>query len=141
MTVHYQNPYLPHTLRSTAPPARAVANTAAPITTDAEGLPIGTAAQVMTWVGDDPDRAQAFLTKEQRESRPRVSLVANLKAVLKRHEIVVPVVVPVEPPGQLATQVDVIPAERALLAEYEPVDEEPVNQLEIIRERLQREQE
>jgi len=138
MTVYYQNPYLPHSLRtggSTPPPAKKQIS----ITKDNTGLPVGTAAQVMEWVGDNPDRAQAFLTKEQRESRPRVSLVANLKAVLKRHQIVVePPEIVVEPPGQLATQIDVIPAERADVAES---TDEPVNQLEMIRERLQRDQE
>jgi len=124
MTSHYQNPYLPHTLRADAPPPPV--QRAPRVAVDTEGLPIGTAAQVLEWVGDDPARAQACLTKEQRDTRPRVSLVANLKAVLKRHEIVP------EPPVQLAPQIDVIPAERA---EGEPV-EEPVNHLEVIRERL-----
>ena len=125
---HYQNPYLPHTLRAPSPAPKK--SKAAKITVDATGLPVGTAAQVLEWVGDDPDRAQRFLVKEQRETRPRVTLVSNLKAILKRHEILP------EPPLQLAPQIDVIPAERALVEDVTVTDDPAINQLEIVRDRL-----
>ena len=88
----------------------------------------------MQWVGDDPDRAQAFLVKEQKETRPRVSLVANLKAVLKRHEIAV---ADPAPPAQLAPQIDVIPAERSDIIEGVIVANDAVDQLSLVRKRLQ----
>jgi len=129
MTTHYQNPYTPHSQRADGSPV-SIRRTA-PLTLDSAGLPVGTAAQVLRWVDDDPDRAQRFLNKEQQETRPRITLVSNLKAVLKRHEIAP------EPVGQLAPQIDVIPAERALVEGEVVTDEDPaVNQLEVIRERL-----
>lgn len=127
MTVHYQNPYLPHTLRGVPVPRSA--KKAVPLTLDSTGLPIGTAAQVIVWVDDDPERAERFLVKEQRETRPRVSLVANLKAVLKRHQIVIEEA----QPTQLAPQIDVIPAERAAI---EGEADGQVDQLALVRERL-----
>jgi hypothetical protein len=132
MTPHLQNPYLPHTLRPNAGPAPT--KQLPKVTLDHRGLPVGTAAQVMDWVGDDPDRAASFLTKEQQETRPRVSLVANLKAVLKRHDVAV-IEIP-ERTGQLAPQIDVIPAERTAIAEGEPLVGELVDPLALVRERL-----
>jgi len=134
MTIHFQNPYLPHTLRSTTT-RQAPVKQVPLFTLDSSGLPIGTAAQVMEWVGDDPDRALRFLNKEQEEARPRVSLEGNLKEVLKPHEIQV-----VEPPPEqavhLAPQIDVIPAERIAIAEGEPLAMAPVDPLTLIREKL-----
>lgn len=120
MVLHYQNPYLPHAQRTAAaPPAP---RKLAQVTLDPNGLPVGTAAQVMDWVDDDPDRALAFLAKEQSETRPRVSLVASLKAVLKRHEIV---------PEEPAPQTDSAPDEGDSLSA------DPVDQLALVRDRLQ----
>lgn len=120
MTTHFHNPYLPHSLRDDVPPA--APRRSAPLTLDPAGLPVGTAAQVLQWVDDDPDRAQAFLNKEQRETRPRITLVSNLKAVLKRHEIV-PVSAPAPAP-LTAVPTDFVD------------DETNLNQLDMIRERL-----
>lgn len=130
MTTYYQNPYLPHSLRATTSPP---VGKAAQLILDAQGLPMGTAAQVIQWVDDDPDRALRFLVKEQSENRPRVSLVANLKAILKRNDIAPE---EVERPAQLAPQIDVIPAERTAAQGGVVPDVEPINQLEMIRERL-----
>ena len=99
-TAHVQNPYLPHTLRSTA--RSKSARQPPPVALDRSGLPVGTAAQIIEWVGDDPDRAMRSLAKEQAETRPRVSLVASLTAVLKRHEI--PLAVPTEDPVAQETE-------------------------------------
>lgn len=127
MTTHYQNPYLPHAARTGTPPKAAPRPPAPHVATDHEGLPIGTAVQVMAWVDDNPDRAMRFLLKEQKESRPRVSLVANLTAVLKRNGITPPK--PSEPAAIEAPEPH---------AEIEaPAEEEQVDPLALIRERLQ----
>jgi hypothetical protein len=82
------NPYLPHSLRDgekqpqRKPPVRK-ADTSLPLKYTG-GAPIGTAAQILRWVGDDPERAALALEREREEPKPRVSLVAGLGAVLKR---------------------------------------------------------
>lgn len=126
MTTHYQNPYLPHAARTGVPPEPKPRPPAPHIATDHEGLPIGTAVQVMAWVDDDPDRAMRFLLKEQKESRPRVSLVASLTAVLKRNGITPPK--PEEPAAIEAPEP---------VAEIEAADEGEVDPLALVRERLQ----
>lgn len=43
-----------------------------------DAVPDGTAADVLTWVDDDPDRARQALDAEQAREKPRTSLVAKL---------------------------------------------------------------
>lgn len=123
--MHYQNPYLPHAQRTAA--AQSPARRAPQVALDHEGLPVGTAAQVMTWVDDDPQRALQFLSKEQAEPRPRVSLVANLKAVLKRNDI--------EPPA-LEQKAEPLAIEPSGLDEFHPDTAENIDPLALVRERL-----
>ena len=78
------NPYLPHSLRGDATVLPFKQRQAPPAASE-KGVPIGTAVQVLGWVADDPVRAQAALDRERTSDRPRVTLVDNLLAVLKRH--------------------------------------------------------
>lgn len=41
-------------------------------------VPTGSAEEVLTWVGDDTDRARAALAAEQAASKPRTTLVDKL---------------------------------------------------------------
>jgi hypothetical protein len=120
VTAHYQNPYLPHSHRAPAAPKARRGDQI--IETDRDGLPIGTAVQVMTWVGEDPDRAARYLAKEQAESRPRVSLVANLTTVIKKYST----------PEVVEAPVVAEPTSTEVVAVAEEVDP-----LAMIRERLQ----
>lgn len=93
---HYQNPYLPHSLRNTegtVPPAPAPKK-ALPMVDAETGVPIGTAVQVLDWVGDDVDRARAALAREKGQPKPRVTLVTELTALIRRSVEPVPVVEP-----------------------------------------------
>lgn len=46
---------------------------------DGDGVPDGTAAEVLEWVGDDRDRAGAALLAETARDKPRTTLVAALE--------------------------------------------------------------
>jgi hypothetical protein len=46
---------------------------------DGDGVPDGTAAEVLEWVADDPQRAGAALVAETARERPRSTLVAHLE--------------------------------------------------------------
>jgi hypothetical protein len=52
---------------------------AAPTSTEP---PDGTSAEVKAWVGDDKERAQAALDKEQANERPRSGLSEDLQKIL-----------------------------------------------------------
>ncbi|MGW4784226.1 hypothetical protein [Streptomyces sp. NPDC004230] len=41
----------------------------------------GTAADVLAWVGDDPERAETALEQEQAKDRPRSTLVKQLEKI------------------------------------------------------------
>lgn len=55
---------------------------------DGDGVPDGSAAQVLGWVGADPDRARRALAAEQAREKPRTGLVAALGKLI-----------PAEPPA------------------------------------------
>lgn len=44
--------------------------------------PEGTIGAVLTWVGEDKDRAEVALEQEKAEDRPRKSLTAQLEEIL-----------------------------------------------------------
>lgn len=46
---------------------------------DGDGVPDGTANQVMAWVNSDPERAAAALEAEKAKAEPRTSLIAKLE--------------------------------------------------------------
>lgn len=46
-------------------------------------LPDGTSAEVLAWVGDDPDRSAKALAAERASDNPRSTLVARLEALAK----------------------------------------------------------
>jgi hypothetical protein len=48
---------------------------------DPDTVPSGTAATVLDWVGDDPERAVRALDVENAADRPRTTLVAALEAL------------------------------------------------------------
>ena len=43
--------------------------------------PSGTAAEVLAWVDDDPQRAQTALEAENCQDNPRTTLVSKLEAI------------------------------------------------------------
>lgn len=47
----------------------------------ADDVPDGTAAVVLAWVGDDPDRARLAAAAEDRRDRPRTSLITKLNKI------------------------------------------------------------
>jgi hypothetical protein len=49
---------------------------------DPDAVPEGTAAEVMQWVGDDPDRAQKALDAEGKAEQPRVTLSNDLQKLI-----------------------------------------------------------
>jgi len=49
---------------------------------DSEPVPDGTTAEILRWVGDDQQRAQRALDKEQADDRPRAGLTGELKKIL-----------------------------------------------------------
>ena len=65
---------MPKTTRHGGP-----SNAADAVASEPEGVPEGTAAEILEWVGDDPQRARAALEAEQASSSPRVTLVATLE--------------------------------------------------------------
>lgn len=80
---HYQNPYLPHSLRTDDAPPVAPKQ---PEPMKIGGLPVGTTVQIVDWVGDDADRARLALDREKEQDRPRVRLVTELTTVIRRAE-------------------------------------------------------
>lgn len=63
------NPYRAKTRRSTPGPAEPT-------------VPAGTVGELITWVGDDKDRARRVLNQENSEDRPRKSLITQLEEVI-----------------------------------------------------------
>lgn len=49
-------------------------------------VPDGTTAEVLQWVGDDKERAQKALDKEQAEESPRVGLTGELEKTLEEEK-------------------------------------------------------
>lgn len=62
---------------------------------DGDGVPEGSAKQVLAWVGDDPVRAAAALEAETHREKPRTTLAADLGRVAGRAET--PTETPAEP--------------------------------------------
>lgn len=50
---------------------------------DPEDVPVGTVPEVMTWVGDDPVRAQKALDVEVENDKPRKGLVEQLNEMIE----------------------------------------------------------
>jgi hypothetical protein len=50
------------------------------------GVPDGTTAEVLAWVGDDKERAQAALDKENADESPRKGLTGELEKLLEDEE-------------------------------------------------------
>ncbi len=46
---------------------------------DPEGVPDGTAADILDWAGTSPARARAAITAEKKKDSPRTSLIARLR--------------------------------------------------------------
>lgn len=80
---HYQNPYLPHSLRTEDAP---VAVKKQPEAMKIDGIPVGTTVQIVAWVDNDPKRAALALDRERQQDRPRVRLVTDLVTVIRRAE-------------------------------------------------------
>jgi hypothetical protein len=51
---------------------------------DPEAVPAGTVPEVMTWVGEDPVRAQKALDEEKKNDRPRKGLVSSLTEMVEK---------------------------------------------------------
>lgn len=66
---------------------------------DGDGVPDGTAAQILDWVGTDTGRAAAALEAEQRREPPRVTLTTALAKIVNTVPPVVSSPDPVEPPA------------------------------------------
>jgi len=45
-------------------------------------VPVGTSAEIQDWVGDDKERAQRALDKENENANPRKGLVKHLESML-----------------------------------------------------------
>lgn len=63
------NPYKAKTRRANPSPAK-------------PEVPVGTIEKLLTWVGDDKDRAQLVLDQELAEERPRKSLTSQLEEII-----------------------------------------------------------
>lgn len=50
--------------------------------TNTDEVPTGTTAQVLSWVGNDKDRAQQAKDKEQERENPRTTLIAKLDDII-----------------------------------------------------------
>lgn len=53
---------------------------------DGDGVPEGSAKQVLAWVGDDPARAAAALEAETHREKPRTTLAGDLGRITGRVE-------------------------------------------------------
>jgi len=82
------NPYLPHSLRDDSNIVPFPHRPAPPLQTRG-GVPVGTSVQIQEWVGNDPDRALLALEREKESERPRITLLAHLQGVLKKHGVAV----------------------------------------------------
>ena len=51
-------------------------------TPPAPEVPVGTIEKLLTWVGDDKDKAQLVLDQELTEERPRKSLTSQLEEII-----------------------------------------------------------
>lgn len=69
-------------LRATGSPVVEESGNTPDVTGD--GVPDGTAVDVLGWVGDDPARAALALLAEQKREKPRTTLVANLEKVAQK---------------------------------------------------------
>lgn len=49
-------------------------------------VPSGTVPEILTWVGDDVDRAERALDKEKADKKPRKGLVSQLEEILGTEE-------------------------------------------------------
>lgn len=49
----------------------------------ANDVPVGTLPEILSWVGDDVERAQRALDKELEDSKPRKGLVAKLSEMVE----------------------------------------------------------
>lgn len=47
-----------------------------------DGVPDGTISQVLTWVGDDPEKASQALAVEEASEHPRSTLIASLTDII-----------------------------------------------------------
>lgn len=65
----------------TAPVAPAIPATPTGATPDPNAVPDGSATDVLTWVGEDKDRAARALAIENAKDKPRSTLVASLEKV------------------------------------------------------------
>jgi hypothetical protein len=54
---------------------------------ESDGVPSGSAADVLSWVGEDTDRAQAALDAEMASAKPRVRLSSDLEKMLAAEEL------------------------------------------------------
>ena len=50
------------------------------------GVPDGTTAEILQWVGDDKEKAQAALDKENADEKPRKGLTGELEEILTEPE-------------------------------------------------------
>lgn len=50
--------------------------------TDLTDVPAGTVDEVIAWIGDDPERAQAALDAEDQRDKPRTTLTDHARSVL-----------------------------------------------------------
>jgi hypothetical protein len=71
----------PKPQKAAAAPATAPEPEPEPEATGSE-VPEGTTAEILAWVGDDQERAQAALDAEQASDKPRVGLTGELEKIL-----------------------------------------------------------
>lgn len=53
---------------------------------DESDVPAGSAAEVLAWVGSDPDRAHAALDAERRRNQPRTGLTSGLERIAAQRD-------------------------------------------------------
>lgn len=53
---------------------------------NASEVPTGSASEVLAWVGNDPDRAQAALDAERERDAPRTTLTAGLERIAAQRQ-------------------------------------------------------
>lgn len=53
---------------------------------DPNAVPAGTVPEVLTWVGDDKEKAQKALDAENENDKPRKGLVSELDAILAKED-------------------------------------------------------
>lgn len=83
-----QDPYAPASSAPTGAPASTAVSDATPDATNAEqtqsesAVPQGTVAELLEWVDDDPERAQAALDAELETDQPRTTLLHELQDII-----------------------------------------------------------